>query len=60
MQEFEQHYKGLIDESLTYQDKIELIKSVEIHLWKVIRKDVLPKRHCRYSRKHHIDLKLNA
>ena len=41
MEEFKQHYKGLIDESLTCQDKVELIKSVK-YTDEVIRKDVLP------------------
>ncbi len=41
MEEFKQHYKGLIDESLTCQDKVELIKC-EKYTDEVIRKDVLP------------------
>ncbi|HFN8252776.1 TPA: SpoIIE family protein phosphatase [Staphylococcus aureus] len=42
MEEFKQHYKGLIDESLTCQDKVELIKKCEKYTDEVIRKDVLP------------------
>lgn len=42
MEEFKQHYKGLIDESLTCQDKVELIKKCEKYTNEVIRKDVLP------------------
>ncbi|SQA12747.1 sigmaB regulation protein RsbU [Staphylococcus aureus] len=40
MEEFKQHYKGLIDESLTCQDKVELIKKCEKYTDEVIRKDV--------------------
>lgn len=42
VEEFKQHYKGLIDESLTCQDKVELIKKCEKYTDEVIRKDVLP------------------
>ena len=40
MEEFKQHYKGLIDESLTCQDKVDCAS--EKYTDEVIRKDVLP------------------
>ncbi len=60
MEEFKQHYKGLIDESLTCQDKVELIKKCEKYTDEVIRKDVLPEDIVDIHKKLYIDVKLNA
>ena len=50
--------RGLIDESLTCQDKVGIDKKVQKYTDEVIRKDVLPERHCRYSQNYILTLNL--
>ena len=58
MEEFKQHYKGLIDESLINQNQKELIKKCEKYTDEVIRKDVLPEDIVEIHKKYILTLDL--